>query len=384
MSNILYAILFLTFVLLINLRMKKSLSDPMILHAIVWLIIFIIGYNNYEDFYKLEPFFWKSWILWFCGFSVGYYFFNPGKSLKKVKIIDYNPLPNYSLFIYALSILFLVLTIVQGMTGDYGGFLINLRLSFVFKTNTFLQPFFVLFTFLWPLLLYEGVVYKNKKNLLALLSYMSVYTLASGGKFGVLMTFSALLLVLNHRRTIKKKQIVLFSIIGGAFMVLISLFRDSDSNAFLAYSYSPLVAYQSIEGQHNQIFGHETLRFFYSMFNALGLDDTPPPPDFYDYIMTPLYVNVYTAFRPFYSDFGFLGVLLGGLCYGLFFGYNYKGYVQGKLLQSGLYIGYAFAIISIPFSDLLFLNLSLIFRTIIVFTVIFIIFNNRIKYKFNG
>ena len=73
------------------------------------------------------------------------------------------------------------------------------------------------------------------------------------------------------------------------------------------------------------------------------------------------------------------GIVFGGLVYGAFFGYAYRGYLKGKLIQSGLYMGYAFTIVSIPFSDLLFLNLSLVFRTIIVFAIIYIFINTRNK-----
>lgn len=380
MNNLLYAIIFLVFFLIFNLKFKKSFSDPLILHTLTWLLVFIIGYFNYSDFYELNSFFWNSWLIWFSSFGLGYFLFNFRRKNRKVKIIDYVSIPDYSFFLNCITFVFFILTIVQGFTGGYGNFLMNLRLSFIFKTNTLLQPFLILFTFIWPMFLYEGVVYKNKKNLTSLILFTLVYTLASGGKFGILMVFSALFFILSHRKKIKKKFVILIASFGIGLIILMSFFREHVESSFVAYSYAPLVAYQSIENFHNIIWGHETFRFFYSMFYSLGLLDVKPPEDFYEYIMTPVMVNVYTAMRPFYSDFGFIGVFFGGLSYGLFFGYCYKGYLEGKLIQSALYFGYAFAIISIPFADLLFLNLSLILRSLIVILIVFVTINRKIKF----
>lgn len=377
MNNLHYAIIFLSIFIIFNFLLRRSLSEPIMLHALIWLIIFIVGYNVYAEFYPLGSFFWKSWMLWFGAFSFGYYLFNFRKNRRKIRVKFYRPLPNYSLFIYMISIIFLGLTIYQGLTGPYGSFIMNLRLSFIFKTNIILQPFFFLFTLLWPLLLYEGVVYQNKKNLMALIVYMLVYTLASGGKFGLLMTFAALLLIFNHREPIKKTQSIIYGSIGLSLIIFLGALRGGGTESLFAYTYAPLVAYETIENTFNKYFGYETFRFFYSAFYSLGITKLTPPEDFYEYVMTPTYVNVYTAFRPFYSDFGLSGVFMGGMAYGMFYGFTYKGYLKGKLLSSGLYMGYAFAIISVPFSDLLFLNLSLIFRTILVFILIYIFINYK-------
>lgn len=382
MDNLISAIVFLIILLFFNFKLKRALSDPLVLHSITWLFVFIVGYFNYDVFYALNSFFWNSWILWFISFFIGYIFFLPKKVVGKIKRIEYNSLPNYSFFLNLVTLAFFILTIVQGLSAGYGSFLMNLRLSFIFKTNTILQPFFFLFTLLWPLMLYEGVVYKNKKNLISLVIFSLVYTLASGGKFGILMTFSTLLLIINHRKKINKKYIFISLSVITLLIVLMSVFREHGESTFIAYTYAPLVAYQTIEGSHSIIYGHESFRFFYSMFHTLGIIDVQPPEDFYEYIMTPIMVNVYTALRPFYSDFGYVGVLLGGLVYGLFFGYCYKGYLKGKLVQSSLYFGYAFAIVSIPFADLLFLNLSLVFRTLIIILLIFITVNRKIKIVF--
>lgn len=380
MSNLLYAIIFIGLFLLLNLRSIKQLTDPLILHSITWLLVFIVGYFNYSNFYELNNFFWNSWILWFSAYSIGYYIFFLKSSKRKIKIIDYSSIPNYSFFLNLLTLAFFILTIIQGLIGGYGNFLMNLRLSFILKTNYLVQPFLFLFTIIWPLFLYEGVVYKNKKNLLALTFYCLVYTLASGGKFGVLMTFSALFFIFNHRKTIKLNYLIISLILGASLIGIITFYRSHDDDGgLITYSYAPLIAYQSIEHIHNSIWGHETFRFFYSMLNSLGLIETPPPKDFYEYTMTPTIVNVYTALRPFYADFGYYGIFFGGLSYGMFFGYCYNGYLKGKLIRSMLYFGYAFAIISIPFSDLLFLNLSLIVRTIIVATFLFVTINRKIK-----
>ena len=381
MINFFSAIIFLIiFFIFNNILLRKSFADPIMLHTLAWLIIFIIGYYVHNDFYSLENFFWTSWIFWFTAFAIGYYCFNFNiVKRKNIRVNSYYHLPNYSTLIYLLALVFLILTIVQGVTGEYGSFIMNLRLSFIFKTNSLLKPFLFLFTLLWPLLLYEGVVYKNKSNLKALIFYMAIYTLASGGKFGVLMIFSALLLVNNHRKPIGKIKLIMYCFITIVAIFLIGFLRENESDALLAYTYAPLVAYETIKNQHSLHFGHETFRFFYSALNSLGIIDISPPDDFYEYVMTPIYVNVYTAFRPFYLDFGILGIVFGGLAYGAFFGYAYRGYLKGKLIQSGLYMGYAFTIVSIPFSDLLFLNLSLVFRTIIVFAIIYIFINTRNK-----
>lgn len=349
------------------------------LHTVAWLIVFVVGVFNYDKFDELNSFFWDSWLLWFVFFAVGYYLIYPKRVKKKTRKIDYVPLPNYSVFLNLINLIFFILTIQQGLQGGYGNFLINLRLSFIFKTNHLIQPFFFLFTFIWPLFLYEGVVFKNKKNLVSLIMFLLIYTFASGGNFGILMTISALLLILNHRKKIKKKYVISIASVSVLGVILISAFRGHTEDSLSVYLYAPLIAYQSVESTYNEIWGHETMRFFYSTFNTLGISDIKPPEDFYEYIMTPIMVNVYTVMRPFYSDFGNIGIVFGGLSYGLFYGYCYKGYLKGSLLQSSLYFGFAFAVLCVPFADLLFLNLSLVFRTIVINTVIFIAINRNIR-----
>ncbi|AQX04978.1 hypothetical protein BAX97_16930 [Elizabethkingia meningoseptica] len=377
MNDLLWVIFLLCLFLLLNIKLfKKRFSDPIVLHTSAWIIVFIIGIFNYDKYYRLNSFFWQCWSLWFVFFAIGYYIINP-KVILNFKKINYVALPNYYFGLNIISFIFFILTIQQGLQGGYGNFMMNLRLSFILKTNTLLQPFFFLFTFIWPVFLYEGVVYKNKKNLIASIIFLLIYTLASGGKFGILMTVSAIVLIFNQRKRIKKKYLL---IILGASMVLIgimSIMREQSEDAFSAYTYAPLIAFQSLENTSGIHWGHETFRFFYSAFNTLGLSDTPPPEDFYDYIMTPVFINVYTVMRPFYVDFGINGIIFGALFYGLFFSYCYKGYLKGRLIQSSLYFGFAFAIVSVPFADLLFLNLSLVFRTIIICLLIFISINRK-------
>lgn len=373
----LYLVIFMLILLLLFLRArKKDLADPLILHTVSWCLVFVIGSFNYDKFYPLNNFFWYHWILWFSGFLISYCIVQFIKKRKK-NVVIYKSLPNYSKILYIITIAFFVLTVVQGLQGGYGNFLMNLRLSFIFKTNFLLQPFFFLFTFIWPLFLYEGLVFSNKKNIKALIFFLLVYTLASGGKFGILMTVSAVLLIFHQRKLIKKKHLVYVGVLSATAIIIMGIFREHNEDSAIGYIYAPSVAFQELQYESASIhFGHESLRFFYSAFKSLGLSEVAPPEDFYEYVNVPQMINVFTSMRPFYVDFGSYGVLIGGGLFGFFFTYCYRGYQNKELFGSVLYYGFAFAIVSAVFADLLFLNLSLVFRTILITSFLFI-FNRK-------
>lgn len=368
-------LLLLCFLLIFLFFKGKDFADPLVLHTLSWFLVFLVGYFNYDKFYPLTDFFWDHWLLWFFGFLLGYLLVRPKKD--NFKVVKYKNLPQYSKLLNCITVVFFVFTIVEGMTGGYGNFLMNLRLSFIYKTSLLLSPFFFLFTFIWPLFLYEGLVFSNKYNIRALIYFLLVYTLASGGKFGILMTVSAALLIFHQRKLIKKKHIIIVGGISLFAIFLMNIFREHEEDSLISYIYAPSVAFQELRYENANIYwGHETLRFFYSAFNTLGFSEIKPPEDFYEFVSVPVMTNVFTVMRPFYMDFGTGGVFIGGILYGLFFSYCYKGYLNNKIIGSTLYFGFGFAIISVAFADLLFLNLSLIFRTLIISFILFI-FNRK-------
>lgn len=164
--------------------------------------------------------------------------------------------------------------------------------------------------------------------------------------------------------------------------MLRSFSEDSNSivetmiNTFTVYVFSPLPAFETLNVQQLQ-FGGNTFRFFHVIIKAITRDEYYNIfPTILDWCKVPIETNIYTILYPFYSDFGFLGVFIFGLFYGVLFQIVFKLAVQGNKPMI-LFGGYLASSLVLQFmGDFVVTNLS---NTIQCAVWFYLVYSIRVK-----
>lgn len=147
----------------------------------------------------------------------------------------------------------------------------------------------------------------------------------------------------------KKIKLRTFALVAAIMILLAYLFNTArettDSNesdtAFIdffgMYITSPPVAFSRLSGDVSDQLGPNTFEVFYDFLNRLGIGNYNVLKKEQDFVMVPVFTNVYTVMQPFYVDFGYSGVAFFAAIYGLFSGILYHLYREGIPIYKCLY-----------------------------------------------
>ena len=201
-------------------------------------------------------------------------------------------------------------------------------------------------------------------------------TLAIMEKGGFFLIFFCLVFVLFQRKIIKARSIAL---LGVGLMLLFYAFNllrakegssyqeDETFFGFIAmYILSPPVAYCEIAKDVTPQFGGHTFSLIYVFLNRLG------PYEIFDrlqdFVYVPLPTNVYTIFQPFFLDFGYNGVAVFAVVYGVFSGITYRLMRNGSDFGKCMYVYVAHILVLQFFQENVFtVNLHVIQLTFLVY-----------------
>ena len=213
------------------------------------------------------------------------------------------------------------------------------------------------------LMFFSLLYFKSKlaKFVVILLNVMlAVVTMAKTTFLSIM--FSSLYLC--YVQNIIKKRHLLYGLavfVALSFVVqqLRSVDEDVEANSFLAlYLSSSIVAFDHFAVPcSSQFFGMHTFRIFYAIGHAIGLTE-PPADTVLAFVSVPNMTNTYTNMYPFYEDFGYVGVLVFSIVYGLFYGYLYKKSRTGGKFQLILYAIFLTFVLMDFIGEFLFTNMS--------------------------
>jgi oligosaccharide repeat unit polymerase len=124
------------------------------------------------------------------------------------------------------------------------------------------------------------------------------------------------------------------------------------------YIVGNMSAFDTLTPNSSTHLGENTFRIFYAIANKLHLSSIEPVSVFQPWIYTPVSTNTYTGMYPFFKDFGYWGVGIFAVFYGLFFGWLFKKAQNGNAFFILLFSYLVMSVVMQYVSELFFAGLS--------------------------
>lgn len=323
--------------LLLASRKRMGPANPYQLYFCVWFFVFLGYYATQETFIEPQPIFLFSIFV-----SIGVAFVlliattlqresrkHLAPSLNNIEIKETFFVAAQFTTSLALAPVFLRAQTLSGGESVFttSGY-IALRSAMTNEGQSFglLSYFFPLAFVLASLAI---ILYRQQRAGLATLSTSLAtgifYAYLSTGRTFVLLLFCLSTFPLIVTKTIRIKSLLLYSPIVFLAFIFIALMTgkgvsDNDgvtanvlsfSNSLRSYTIAPFLALSEVFNQElDSALGANSLRFFVSIFYAIGITDTPPVPLIRDYVNTPDPTNVYTVYEVYIRDFLTAGLFI--------------------------------------------------------------------------
>ena len=377
-----FGIIVILVVLSLAIICRISFYSPLVLSALIWSIVFSVGFVYQDIFNPITQQAFLMWLIWFLITSIIYFVFSQPFSLPIKKQLTYLPF-NYSLIVVGLILWLCYRILIVGSAGSEHFFL-NLRLSSNqldgFESLGLIERFYPL---IFAFFLFENVnsCNKNRVQRFLLWSWMLIYAVATMGKFAVLTPVLAWLIIKGLHKETSIKIIIAAAIVSFLLMVALQFIRSGEDDKFSLsqlisiYIYSPIVALGYMEISPDAVSGTYVFRFIYAVWYAL-FSSMPPEPTILPYVEIPFETNVYTVLQPFVHDFGAIGVVIGATIYGIVFGALFWFAQKGQKLSLILYAALSIVIIGQFFGELLLTMFSGNLQLIVVATAL-VLFSKR-------
>lgn len=219
-------------------------------------------------------------------------------------------------------------------------------------------------TLAYVMIFFSLLYYKSKTIKVVIILLNILIAMVTMAKIAVLSILFSSLYLCFVKKYIKLRHMAYGMIVFIGFSFLIQNLRhdldDTETTNFLAlYLSSSMVAFDYYALPCSSIFwGEYTFRIFYAIGHVIGLTSAPSD-TILDFVSIPDTTNTYTCLYPFYTDFGIIGVLIGSIIYGLFYGYLYKKCKTGGKYELILYAIFLTYILLGFFAELIFTNMSI-------------------------
>lgn len=370
-----------------------GLFSPWSISMLIWGVILGLYYLLDTDLYPITSQFYISFVLWLpifvvCSFAT--YNLLPSSSRNQGQSFDFNKSIFTFFFVISLVItplyVYRILQIVMMFSTD--DMMNNIRTlaiygegqGFLSYSNVINQSLFIVSLWAYPKVPMWQVVVLTFACILNSLAIMEKGT--------IFLVFICIMFVLFEKKVIKIRSIIVAGILLIGFFYIFNLARaeeDSDYqnnetilDFFTMYALSPPVAFCQLLPEVIPQFGTNTFEIIYLFLDRFGVNDIVVKSKLQEFVWVPVSTNVYTIFQPFYLDFGYKGVAVFSMIYGIVSGWLYRLFRNGNSIGCCIYTFIVDVLILQFYQENLFLSMV----TVLQF-VFFVILFTQSKIKFS-
>lgn len=358
---------------------ERQIFSPWNTTLIVWIIILSVYLLVHNELYPVSRQFVYGitiWVITFTLSSVGAFILFPSYKKEPWNVCEKNVdvITIIALVLVPLAVYKAVQHAV--MLGSPEGLFYTLREQAIDPEENQLGLVKYFVYVINVLLIVEVSRDKIRKwRLLLVVLLCFLFFIATMGKMTLFMYLFTSLYILYEKRKISLKPIFygsLFLVVLVPLMFFLRSGSDEETgvelvgNLLVIYTVTSIIAFGNLSPCSSTLWGESTLRFFYGVLNALGINVGTPPPIVQDFCNTPLPTNVYTVMSSYFKDFGYTGIFAFALIEGLLLGAIYKYSKTGNNLMMYLY-AYIFTYLVTQFVDeQIFQGLSSIIQMVIL------------------
>ncbi len=380
--------IFFLFLGLIN--SKHNIFSPSVITGVIWLIILSLFWILKHN---LPVFSWQFlgamslWVSILCVSSLLIQSFD-------FKVENHKPsqlIRDVFFIISLLSFPFFLLFIKQSLdAGTSGNWAMDLRLAALGRSDNSKEVYGGWHIIVWQVSYIIELFYFSKKNRYRVLSLALIIV-----SLGVLTMSKVVCLdialkticILFFKKKVSVKHMILALGLIMVFFVSIQTLREKnasksfDKNDFMVlYTLGHPTAFGTLEPSSSNHFGENVFRIYYAITNKLGLSETKPIDPILPFIHKPIETNTYTGMYPFFKDFGYWGVGIFALVYGLLFGWIFKKAQQGAELFVIIYSMMIFILVMQFIGELMFTNIAGYIKQLFLLILPFVVSKHKLFY----
>lgn len=349
---------------------------PSFIQSALWTVVVTVFAINQEHFVTVST---ASYLLVFFGcvaFSFGGALATRQLTNTKTTVVANFQEPSWRYWVlFGIALLCLPVFLYKaykfGTSGPTSNFYINLRTALTGPLSTggygavgYAIPISSLLVGITLVYYYLGKV-KSSTMALALVIGLSYAIGATGRTFFLML----LCVVFGVTAVMKRPKLVYLAGVGGLVFALIFMviglslgkIQKGDGsflagmgffwNAMRSYLLSPFAAFDIYSQNLTQPeYGRNMFRTFLRVVDALGIE-TETPALIKEYVNVPKPTNVYTVYRPYFTDFGYGGAVLVQCLIGYWHGVIYRNTVLGSIPFVVLYGVFTYALLLQFFQD---------------------------------
>lgn len=363
-------ILLIIFLIVIIRYLNMDIFSPLVLNIAPWIISLSIGVFTHDIYYPIQIDTLLVLLIWIFFSSLAMFIVMPSQVLRNNFAISSISIKfNY---IYILFIVCIVAIIqMKSAIGGASNIALALRTAAVDKTGSGTSIGFIFRAqpIMLVLLFYEYLdPVRHKFRIFLLFLYQIIFVIATMSKLSILVPIIGLLILKERKYGINISKLIFIFLFVIIIFGLLQIIRDSSTNVnfnivdvLSIYTYSPIVAFNEALHSNNissLLFGEHMFRFFYTLIDvASGKGKTVALSGPDGWYSVPFPTNVLTTLCPVFSDFGYLGIVIFGMCYGVFFAYLYKK-SRNDVRFLVIYASLAYILFLQFFDEILFKNFS--------------------------
>jgi len=322
---------------------KKNVLYPAFIYSFLWTVIFSAYIFSPIE---VDPIRHKTAMLLLFGvvaFSAGCYLSRLIRLKNKLRIINtpYQDYGKYFLFIYCLAVFPWFYRDIAAISGGGLSSLVDLRLAMINTTlegqksySSVITGSIVMISISTTFILF---IEKNRFKRLFYLSFLIsiVYCILNTSRVSLLILASGLVAIyLIKSKSSIKFQIALTSL-GVPVLIFISAMMaymfathltvdggalNLANNYFFIYLIGGIPALDTILKSNTSMVPHHTFQIFFQLSNSIFGTHFSLPPPLDAFVQVPFPTNVYTIYKFYFQDFGFVGTLCALIIIGFIHG----------------------------------------------------------------